>query len=519
MKNKEFIKINTRKSKRYLLVLALFLVSIIFGKNLDSLTQLGGISSGETAGSRVVSAGESGVLLTNFYSIKKGQCGRLFFSYKNLAPSDFLVKNDPEIQVVTENYFEEKQVMGIFKLSNSRFAQNERLDFCATSDYQNLSFKKSEKFKNNNRVSFEVFNISFYPLSIEKKDFNNLLPPIIGNTDFSKVVLGSNIEPKVATKTFKLTRKNQIIGQTFTANSKMISGVDLKLNFVGTGGAGNYYLDLREVDDLGGVLKLSSYRVAYYCFNKEIAEKNLKIGEKIYHIPLAANLELGKKYFIGVSNTEVNFNFLNTLIIYGVAGGIDTGEIVTLVGNITHRDYGAIYFKLYGAEYIINSDERVLTGEKIIDNGNGTGLYFYEQTGNFSDYLDIFRVDTKENSNHDIFYDNIQRGVSARDRDENAFTYKINTVYPFTSMKIVAEQPGKEFTDAVIYYSFDNEKWQQIISTEENENIFKKLIRGDETAETVYLKITYDKKSILGKSAHLFGIKNLKVVAKVKLNQ
>jgi len=301
----------------------------------------------------------------------------------------------------------------------------------------------------------------------------------------------------------------------------------MKLEFTGSGEIGNYYLELREVNNQNGKVILSPDRIAYFGFDKNSAERDLKIKEGIYHIPLAAYIEKGKTYFIGINNTEVRFNILNTLKIYG--GNADSGEkIVSSVKGKTSEKSGSLYLKVYGVDYIKAGDEKVLTGAKILDNGDGTGSYSYGQGGSFSDYLDLEQVISKENSS--IFYDNIQGGISGKDEDDNAFVYKINTTYPFAKLNIEAGQPGGEFTNSLVYYSFDNKNWQEIKNDYDKEdalfsadkNKFQKLLQGDGKTKTIYIKVTYDKEDAQEKNAsavpvRLFGLKNLKVVAEIRI--
>ena len=528
MQNNIFKKLNPYHYKRYLLVLVLFISAFIFGKNMDVLSpqqkQLQNQADAKkkiTFGIYDVSVDQSEYELKDIFSIKQGQCGRLFFALKNLPSSGNSADSaeNPKIKILLSSNFDQNQELGSYEIKSDRFTQNEKIDFCANADYQNLLFEKDENSQNS---SFEISNVSYYPIAIEKHDFIGLMDPIEGNTNFSNIIYQSSFGFKDANKAFKFSRKNQKIGQTFVADSETISGVDLKLEFTRTGGIGNYHLELREIENQNGKIQLSSDRIAYFYFNKDNAEKNLKIGGGVYHIPLAAHLEKGKTYFIGISNEAISFNILNTLKIYGGSGNSGGKKIISFVGGKTSEKSGSLYLKIYGADYVKVADDKVLTGAKILDNGDGTGLYIYNQKGNFSDYLDIGQLITKGNSN--IFYDNVQSGISAKDEDDNAFVYKINTLHPFTLAKIEAGQPGGEFTDSLVYYSFDNNNWQEIKSDlnkedtllQGDEDKFQELVQGDGKIKTIYIKVTYDKYDVKEQGVHLFGLKNLKVSAKLK---
>lgn len=532
MQNKIFKKLNQYHYKRCFLVLILFVLAFVFGENMNVLTleqqQLQDLVYTQqkmTFGIYDVTADQQEYELKNQFVLKNGQCGRLFFSLRNLPPinksPDSSIVN-PNIKILLSSDLNQNQELGSYEIKSNRFVQNEEVDFCSNTDYSGLLFQKNND-QDNQDYAFEISSVAFFPIAIEKHDLNNLLPSIIGNTNFNNIIYQSSFESKDANTAIKFSRKNQLIGQTFIASSDTASGVDLKLEFIGGGGIGNYFLDLREVNDQGGKLVISSNRMAYYCFNKGSAEKNLKIEEKVYHIPLAAHLEKGKTYFIGISNESVKFNILNTLKIYG--GSEDTGsdKIITSVGGRTSEKPGSLYLKVYGSDYTKVGDEKVLNGAKVLDNGDETGLYNYQQKGNFSDYLDLDQLISK--GNNDIFYDNVQSGVSGRDENDNAFVYKINTTYSFTRMKIEANQPGEDFINSLVYYSFDEKKWQEIksdsnkedASSQENKDKFQELVYGDGKTKTLFIKVTYDKADAIDKKVHLFGLRNLKVTAELNL--
>ncbi|HLB31928.1 MAG TPA: hypothetical protein VJL27_00025 [Patescibacteria group bacterium] len=533
MKNEILKKLNQYSYKRYLLVLFLFILALIFGRNLDAMAleqkQLQDqIYLQQKIDSSIyqVPANQSEYRLKKIFSTKRGQCGRIFISLRNLSQTKNISDSSKEnlsIIIKLSNDYGEEQSLAIFEVENRLFAQNKNFDYCANADYSDVIFQKDE---NDLDGSFEISNVSFYPIALEKHNINNMVETIEGNTDFGKIFYQSGPESEAANKPYVFLRKNQVIGQTFIANNEIISGIDIKLDFIGVGGQGNYSLELREAEEKNGHIELSTDRVTYYCFNKDSAEKNLKIEKDVYHIPLAAHLEIGKTYFIGINNETVKFNIINTLKIFGVSGNNSGGKVVYSVGGKTSRRSGSLFLKAYGADYIKIAGEKVLTGAKIIDNGDGTGSYIYEQKGTFSDYLDIERSITKDNNNSSIFFDNIQAGISGKDKDDNVFIYKINTIYPFEKMKIYAEQPGEGLTDTLLYYSFDNNNWQEIASNHDKpenalsqgeKNRFQEIIQGDGKTKNVYIKAAYNENDAKKKVVHLFNLKKLKIIAKLNI--
>lgn len=510
--------------KSYFLVFFIFIFIFIFGKSMNVLTPEQRKSQDQAYAQKKIASGiysvpsdQNQYILNSLFSVKKGQCGRLFFGLRNTVSDNNLTElfmGNSKIKISLSNNFYQNQEIGSYEMKSDGFAQNVITEFCADADYSNLIFQKDEDSKDS---SFEISNVLFYSLFLKKYDLSNLLTSIIGNTDLGKIIYQSNLNSKSAVTAFKFTRHNQMIGQTFVADSNTISGVDLKLDFTGSGGIGNYFLELREVGEENQEMSLSSDRIAYYCFNKDTAERDLKIEKGFYHIPLVANLEQGKTYFIGISNEAVKFNILNTLKVYGGTAGNDQDKITTSIGGKVISKPGNLYLKVYGADYVMLENEKVLTGAKILDNGDGTGLYLYEQRGSSSDYLDLYQSTMEKNKN--VFFDSVQSGVAGRDVGDNNFIYKINTLYPFTKFKINAEQTGGGYTDSLLYYSFNNINWYEIKNNfykeGENKDEFQELIQGGRETKTIYIKATFNKDDAKGKSIHLFGLKNLKIVAEL----
>jgi len=531
MRYEVFVKLSKLHLGRYLLVLFLFLIAYSVGRNPENPRFAQGSPQGEKGALRGVGSAiynfptdQNKLELKGLFSMKKNQCGRLFFSLKNISTEDklgTLIHKKTRAKVYLSDEFDQSQEIKQIELQDDGDLQNNEIELCANADYQNLLFKKEQ---DNEVGAFEISNLVFYPLSIKKHNFNNLISPIVGNTDFSNVVYRSMFGADDANSVFKFTRKNQIIGQIFIANADSISGVDLKLRFIRSGGSGHYLLDLKEVSNRDGRIQLVPDRIAYYYFDKKNIEQYLDTEKGVYHIPLAARLEIGKTYFIGINNEAVKFNYFNTLEIYGRSDSSNE-EIIFSINDKTRKKRSALYFQVYGTDYTRMLGEKVLTGAKILDNGDGTGQYIYEQRGEFSDYLDLEQTTAIENEIYNIFYDNVVGGVSGRARGDNKFVYKINTIYPFTIMKIEADQPGGGFTNSLVYYSFNNNDWLEIQSDSyklvdvlpEEENSFQELILGDGKTKTVYIKVTYDKNSTGNKNIQLFGLRNLRITANLNL--
>jgi len=184
MQNNIFKKLNPYHYKRYLLVLVLFISAFIFGKNMDVLSpqqkQLQNQADAKkkiTFGIYDVSVDQSEYELKDIFSIKQGQCGRLFFALKNLPSSGNSADSaeNPKIKILLSSNFDQNQELGSYEIKSDRFTQNEKIDFCANADYQNLLFKKAENSQNS---SFEISSVFYYPIAIGKRDFVGLMTPI-----------------------------------------------------------------------------------------------------------------------------------------------------------------------------------------------------------------------------------------------------------------------------------------------------------------------------------------------------
>ena len=519
-----------RQKTPYIIVVFLFVFAFVFGKNMVELTpeqlQLRELLyAQQRADSKLytVSSSQKDLEIKNFFPIQKGQCGRLVFGLRNLPTknSDGVSSYEKsQVRVSLTNDFAEKQDLGLSDLKGDMFVENKEINVCANTDFSNLILAKEGE---DTSSSFETSNVAFIPLASGKTNLSDLQPSIYGNTDLADVVYDSEIKASEAVDTLSFTRRNQLIGQTFEANSTMISGVDIKLEFSGEGGTGNYYLELREADYKNGKVSLSPDRIAYFGFNKNSADRELKIDEGVYHIPLAAKVEKGKSYFVGINNLEVKFNILNTLKLYSGDSDVDHGKIITSINERSKQKSGQLYLKVYGAEYAEAGGEKVLTGARIIDNGDGTGTYSYDQKGEVTDYLDLYQVISDKNSS--VFYDNIQGGISGKDEEGTAFVYKINTLHPFLKMRVEAKQPNGLFVKPLIYYSFDNINWTEIKNdlavndpiSQADPARFDQSLQGNGILKTVYLKVAYDRDDAKEKKMHLFGLNSLKISASLLL--
>ncbi|MEK9155688.1 MAG: hypothetical protein AAB360_00090 [Patescibacteria group bacterium] len=513
-----------RENKRYLLFFLISGLAFLFGKDFNPprqseeimVRQIEELKSAERGTFDIASSVEV-ITLTREISVRPDQAYRLLFDLEAVPEYDgkALPSEMPRVEMTASllSDFGEEQVLGWTQVGLNQGKMITETTFVSRFGATKLKLGKGNlDFPGRLRIS----NLRSYPLRLDGSSLAGLKPTIVGQSDFNGVIAGAGSVD--LNKEYRFWRKGQRIGQTLRAEADIISQVDLALKFSGSGGGGNYFLELREANDRGEV-DFSRDRKAYYYFNKEQANRLLIDPNRgIYRFPLAARLEAGKLYYIGISNEAANFNYLNILSLKGSrADNYSPGEAKVFVRNKPKKASGDIYFKAYGADFIQTQGEPVLTGAIIEDLGGGEGRYTYRTSGSSSDFLDL--TDFRQTSDNLVFYDNVQRGISGRIIDKADFTYKFNTLYPYKRFAIRAKPTSNQFTNCLISYSADGQNWQAITvkkdSADASQQIFSEMITGDGATRTLYLKVTYDPADTMEQKIPLFGLKELTAEAEL----
>lgn len=353
-----------------------------------------------------------------------------------------------------------------------------------------------------------VSNIRSFRLNASMSGFDTLLPTILGQTDVSKAVF-QTAESFDGGFPLVFTRRQQFFGQIFSANSDRISSVDLALAWRGAGGSGDYLLELREVLDSGAYSDV----LAQYFFNQGTINDNL-IDQNIYRLPLAANLEKGKKYLISVDNDNVHFNLLNTLAI----GSPKTEEsgvspAIMSINDGKGKSVSGMFIKVNGADCAKSGGSCVLNAAIVQDIGGGTGLYTYESIGEPTDFLDLYQYDPK------TFFDNLKGGIVDSTKKGASFSYKFDTIYPYKVIKITLNQDVKNAVKNQLSYSFDGQVWVPIEQNEDGNLTVEKTIKPLSNKQTtLFVKVTYDPDNAKYNQSGYFGMRGVKVQAPLRLN-
>lgn len=506
------IKKNNRK---YIAVLILFLVLLLFGKNYTA----GGNSINSTIESlqKEIKSIKKGVytikpqdkpLTINLpTSYKKGDSARLIFNIetKNELMSQIYEQRQMDFSIYLASDYGEEQLIDNLMLTVPVKNTLQEIRFTSEFDSSKLIIKR-----NDSRTTGEltISDLKSFKLNAGANDLNNLKPTISGKTDVLEVV--SSTADKFDGKfLFAFTRKKQLIGQVFSANYDKISSVDLALGWLGNGGSGNYLLELRRVQDDGSYSDVLSH----YFFNQESTNDNL-VSNNVYRLPFTANLIKGKKYMISINNYNVSFNLINTLKIGSVnIKDSEVSEARMTVGGGKEKLINPLFIEVKGSDCIKNINTCVLNGAIIQDNGGGTGLYNYESTGEPIDFLDLYKSDPG------VGFDNVVGGIIAPVKADTTFYYQFDTVYPYKVMKVIIDQNVLYASKNNLSYSFDNQNWETIDQNENGNLIVEKVIKPLSNHQTnLFIKVTYDPSDAKYKESAYFGIKGIKVQASLLIN-
>lgn len=521
---KKFFTIN----KSYLLIFLIFTLVFVYGRNFGDRESLFSDKSEQLAR---LSAGVYDLKNSNELTIERvvnvspGISYRLFFNLSAMLNQQGSRKSGEKlaVEVLLGNDLGDEKLLQTYNLSSGEKQLAIENIFSSDNYYQYLKIRKIDP---DYQWLVTIFDISEFALDVKNQsEISSLKPSIKGITDLNQQIQSNDAGGPDAE--FKFSRKNQKIGQVFTADSNLISEIELKMEIIGTGGAGNYQAELHEHDPTNGI---SADRLAYYKFDAGHLVDRLASGSEknSYRIPLVAKLVKGKQYVFLLNNLEVKFNPINTLKIYGYKRQHGDQKMLSVISGKQKEKSDSLYFKIFAPNYSETQSERILTGAVVQDLGSGRGFYTYKQHGDLTDFLDIFETSNHTSGQDNVFYDNILKGVSAKDLDGNWLTYKFNTIYLFSKFAISLESPGGDFTDSEVFYSFDNIAWEKIKPKERNTaqsdaaDKFEAVVFGDGQKKEIFLRVGYSENSSREKKdlinhIGLFGIKNIKVAADLRM--
>jgi hypothetical protein len=157
------------------------------------------------------------------------------------------------------------------------------------------------------------------------------------------------------------------------------------------------------------------------------------------------------------------------------------------------------------------NNHNVLLNSIIEDLGQGQKSYNYEFSQSANDYLDIFDKGSKDSDQP--YFDSGTNGISDTNTGDASFTYKFDTIWPFSNIKFSYNAGSVNYLDTLGFYSFDGVNWLPVsqISSEDG-GLFGETLTTDKNISQLFLKISPDKTD-LNNNTNIFGIKNLQVSA------
>lgn len=467
---------------RYWALLALFVLLIFLGTNI--MPNDAADPSLKNLNSPEITSDNSIYQLAGILNSEPGRKYHLLFQIKVKNSNNSSKIPNESIQLgLTNNLGNTKNLTDYKVTINADSYIDEDLIFTTDDRYQNIFFQKDDS----NSTS-EIFIKNVHLVRLEGD--NEVKPSFVGSFDDSQPIESFGIKAANNIIT-QLKDKDMLVGETFIANNDYLTSADLKLNFRGNGGNGEYQLVVREINNG----KVSDKNLSIINFNSSKAEALYQsdLANGIYHFPVSAKLNPGGEYFIGISNQSVQTNFLNDLQVMGSSNSSinPNGETILIKNGKKYSESGDLYLKYYFSNQLSYAGQKVNFGDTFDDLGNGTGTYTYSNSNIHSD-LDIF------------------------ESGDEFVTYKINTFFPFRLLYLEAAlSVGDLDGDYSLSYSFDNKNWIKINEDQEAATIgnFKKQIKGDGNQQIIYIKAT-------GKTMDktTFGLTSFNIHASVNIN-
>ena len=508
---------------KYLFVILLFILVLIFGENFSLSPEQREIKLLQkntrqlVQGEYKLASEEEEASIGLFLSSYNGDYYRMFFdarAEKNLeqSNSEIVSGTSPqslrsEADLYLETLSGKRLLIKHIGVEQGNDFANQEITFRANDNYSNMVIRRANS-SDKSLLKFRNFTLTRLNC---KNDFclNNLYQTVNGPASPTFIDQSAGIK---ADTIFKFTFQGQIYGQIFKASKDNLSDVSLALNKKGSGGLGIFQIELREVEIKNGEYKVKPMALATTVFESENLA-DFQTADGVYQFPIAAELEVDKNYFIGLSSKEAKINFINTLEILGDKKGQAYKEGPAIkIGSKTSRS--CLYFSTFYRQYQNNFGEKVLLNSRIEDLGEGVGIYSYKFSVTPADYLDIYQ------KGQGVYFDPVIGGISAPAKDNNFFIYKFDTGYPFKDATIEASQAVVDYNKIELYFSYDEEKWQKIetLKRDNKPNDFRNSFSGDGQKKVFFVKVIYDRDD-KNKKLELFNLQKLTVHADLLMDK
>jgi hypothetical protein len=316
---------------------------------------------------------DSSVRLNNFIVLQKDQYYKLGLWISSAQSGNFtiLVANgEGSFPIAT---------VGVVANQGSAFSYYE-YNFRAPADASHMDLS----FSGASLHDVYIDDVKIIPLDINnQKDLSTITVTAIGNSQSAK--MGESQLSKIKTSD-ALKNQKTLLGQVFTSPADNITGVSFALTKKGDGGIGEYSVELRNFDEKSQTV--SGEKIAIATFKSDAITSDTTV------IPLFAQIEKGKKYWIGINNTGVKINKDHHLVV-GQAENMTAypkGDgFAWLGGEKTFTKINDLYFTVYYAEHVKMDNAVISYGETLYDLGRGKSrAYYHMDPVDGSNIIDLY---------------------------------------------------------------------------------------------------------------------------------
>ncbi|HRY82955.1 MAG TPA: hypothetical protein P5099_04050 [Candidatus Moranbacteria bacterium] len=443
---------------------------------------------------------------------------------------------------------EKSQDLGKFNLAASDIVQYVEFNFQAENSATDLVFTATD----GRQADVWIDNVMIEKLNVNSADeVGNIGRAIFGDTSRFNVDQ-SQTESDADSGDF-FAKPNVRMGQIFSPSQPLISGVALKIQKMGTGGAGNYLLQIREYDDRLGVISDDAIAERYIYTDyassvlDEIKEKEqqmrddfaqnekdiiegrtpndettnwyppeftqqqidadkaqrraakleLAVAEMkasfnvVYEIkiPITAKLDTNKKYWIGVDNSKVKSDKKNYLKVF-YNSSLEAGDEPGFISK--QSNVWQEFYPLWFKTFYPRHN--VVLDKELLSGATisdfGGGKFVYRYKIDDLDYTALSGFPGRKI--YDIYAGNYEGSNEFGNYNlayDQYATYKFNTIYP-TKRIVIREAVYNQSLN--IDFSVDGENWEEVFSdnpAEDNQKVNPFAINLEEKTATFYLRI------------------------------
>lgn len=286
----------------------------------------------------------------------------------------------------------------------------------------------------------------------------------------------------------RVSDANVILESRFVAEADFIENI--RLNAQEKSKNNGYVLELREKNSGGAEGKNIAIKKVIL-EPGELGSVKDEWGNQSVVLPV--RLERGKEYVISLKGAGDASRDLILSPLQGLPGTESSDD-----------NLAAVVFGRYA--YVVGGE--LLSGARVEDFGGNEIIYSYSWNGRVDDFFNLF--DTEGS----VKFDPQKKIITGKQQQRTSFTYRFFTVYPFEKFMLSARQAGDNEKEVKLEYSFDNEFWREVPSTQEDNEpqIFSLTLNGNGVERVVYVRASYNGED---KKTGSFGLDQLSVRAQL----